>query len=54
MAFTESGKIFPRTGHAGHDRLSAELAVGPDFAATRVTSLANDRSWSDDRVDGLL
>ena len=40
------GEVLPRAGDAAHLGLAAELAFGADFAATRVTSDANDSSWS--------
>src|SRR6185437_4947063 len=40
------GQVAPRAGHALDDRLPAELALRADLTATRVTSPANDESWS--------
>jgi hypothetical protein len=35
------GQVLPRAGHAGHLRLAAELALGPDLARDALTSDAN-------------
>ena len=40
------GEILPGAGDAGDLGLAAELALGADLAATRVTSEANALSWS--------
>ena len=40
------GQVLPRAGHALHVGLAAELPSVPTSRATRVTSAANDRSWS--------
>jgi len=46
MPFTESVRSFHCAAHALDAGLAAELALVPTSRATRVTSDANDRSWS--------
>ena len=46
MKFTLLGQVAPRARDALDLGLAAELALGADLAATRVTSSANDESWS--------
>ena len=48
------GEIFPRAGHAGHLRLSAEFAFGADFAG-HARHFARERvELVDHGVDGVL
>ena len=48
------GKILPRTGHAGHDRLSAKLSVGTDFAGHARHFRCERAQLIHHRVDGFF
>ena len=48
------GQILPRAGHAGHRRLTAELAFGADFARHARHFRSERRELIDHRVHGLL
>ena len=48
------GEVLPRAGDVVHVRLPAEPPSVPTSRATRVTSSANDDSWSTMRVDRRL
>ena len=47
------GQIFPRTGHAGHLRLTAEFSVGSDFAGHTRHFSGEDAELLNHRVDDL-
>jgi hypothetical protein len=48
------GQIFPGSGDAGHQRLTAELAFGADFASDARHFGRKRAQLIDHRVDGLL
>ncbi len=48
------GQILPGAGHAGHDGLAAELAVGADFAGHARDFRGERAQLIDHRVDGFL
>ena len=48
------GEIFPGSGHAGHDRLSAEFAVGTDFASHARYFGSEGAQLVHHRVDGFF
>ena len=48
------GEIFPGAGHAGHDGLSAELAVGADFAGHARYFRSEGTQLVHHRVDGFF
>ena len=54
MALTESVKILPGSGHAGHDGLAAQLAVGADFAGHARHFRSEGAQLVDHRIDGFL
>ena len=54
MALTESVKILPGSGHAGHDGLAAELAVGAHFAGHARHFRCEGAQLVDHRVDGFF
>ena len=54
MALTESVKILPRAGHAGHHRLAAEAPVGADLARHARHFRGERPELVDHRVDGFL
>ena len=51
---TLSVKILPRARDAGHERLAAELALGPDLARDARHFRGERAQLIDHRVDGLL
>jgi hypothetical protein len=48
------GEVLPGAGHAGHDRLAAELALGADLARDARHLRRERAQLIDHRVDGLL
>ena len=48
------GKVLPRAGHTGHDGLTAELAVGSDFAGHARYFRSKRAQLVDHGVDGFL